>query len=40
MGFKAIKMRVHEFDIEKDIAHLRLARKVLGDDFIIGVDAN
>lgn len=40
MGFPGVKMRVHEFKIEKDISHIELARKTLGDDFTIGVDAN
>ncbi len=40
MGFTGVKMRVHDFEMAKDIAHLELARKTLGDDFVIGVDAN
>lgn len=40
MGFSGVKMRVHDFEMAKDIAHLKLARTTLGDDFIIGVDAN
>jgi L-alanine-DL-glutamate epimerase-like enolase superfamily enzyme len=40
MGFAGVKMRVHDFEISKDIAHIELARKTLGEDFIIGVDAN
>lgn len=40
MGFAGVKMRVHDFEMAKDMAHLELARKTLGDNFIIGVDAN
>jgi L-alanine-DL-glutamate epimerase-like enolase superfamily enzyme len=40
MGFSAVKLRVHDFDIREDIAAVDSARGHLGDDFIIGVDAN
>ena len=40
MGFTATKLRVHDFDMEKDIAIIEAARRHLGDDFTIGVDAN
>lgn len=40
MGFTATKLRVHDFDIENDIAIVEAARKHVGGDFIIGVDAN
>jgi L-alanine-DL-glutamate epimerase-like enolase superfamily enzyme len=40
MGFSAVKLRVHDFDIADDIAIVEAARRHLGDDFIVGVDAN
>jgi D-galactarolactone cycloisomerase len=40
MGFSAVKIRVHDFDIRDDIAGVEVARRHLGDDFVIGVDAN
>lgn len=40
MGFKAVKLRVHDFDFDKDIAVVEASRRHLGDDFAIGVDAN
>lgn len=40
MGFSAVKLRVHDFDIQKDIEVIEASRKHLGDDFTIGVDAN
>jgi len=40
MGFTATKLRVHDFDIRNDIAIIEAARAHVGEDFIIGVDAN
>ncbi len=40
MGFDAVKLRVHDFEIANDIATVEASRKHLGKDFIIGVDAN
>lgn len=40
MGFKAVKLRVHDFEFDKDIATVEASRRHLGDDFTIGVDAN
>ncbi len=40
MGFSATKLRVHDFDIRNDIAIIEAARAHLGEDFMIGVDAN
>ena len=40
MGFTATKLRVHDFDIRQDIAIIEAARRHVGDDFVIGVDAN
>ena len=40
MGFSAVKLRVHDFDIRKDIEIIEASRRHLGDDFVIGVDAN
>jgi L-alanine-DL-glutamate epimerase-like enolase superfamily enzyme len=40
MGFEAVKLRVHDFNIRDDIAIVEAVRKHAGDDLIIGVDAN
>jgi D-galactarolactone cycloisomerase len=40
MGFKTIKLRVHSFDLAEDVAQVEAARRAVGDDFGIGVDAN
>lgn len=40
MGFGGTKLRVHDFDIRDDLAIVEAARKHVGDDFTIGVDAN
>ncbi len=40
MGFSAVKLRVHDFDIREDIAVVEAARRHVGDVFVIGVDAN
>lgn len=41
-GIKAIKIRVHDphMNLENDTRILRECRKELGDDFVMGVDAN
>ncbi|WP_299976192.1 mandelate racemase/muconate lactonizing enzyme family protein [Desulfobacula sp.] len=39
-GFKTIKIRVHEFDVEKDISHVKAVVEAVGDKMTIGVDAN
>jgi len=40
MGFGAVKLRVHDFEMKDDIAIVEAVRKHAGDDFVIGVDAN
>jgi D-galactarolactone cycloisomerase len=40
MGFEAVKLRVHDVDIQRDIEIVAAARRHLGDSFTIGVDAN
>jgi L-alanine-DL-glutamate epimerase-like enolase superfamily enzyme len=40
MGFDAVKLRVHDFDLRRDIETVATAREHVGDDFTIGVDAN
>ncbi len=40
MGFKIVKLRVHDADISKDIAQLEAVRTAVGDTMKIGVDAN
>jgi len=39
-GIMAVKIRVHDPEQKNDVAILRDVRKELGDDFVIGVDAN
>ncbi len=39
-GFKTIKIRVHEFDVKKDISHVKAVVDAVGDKMTIGVDAN
>lgn len=39
-GFRSVKLRVHDFELEKDIEQLRQVRQAVGDDMQIGVDAN
>lgn len=39
-GFSTIKIRVHDFDVETDIAHVRAVVEAVGDRMAIGVDAN
>ncbi|MEX1309705.1 MAG: mandelate racemase/muconate lactonizing enzyme family protein [Candidatus Sulfomarinibacteraceae bacterium] len=40
MGFEAVKLRVHDFEMAADLALVKACRSHLGDDFVIGVDAN
>ena len=40
MGFTALKLRVHSFELAEDIAQLEAVRTAVGDDIQIGVDAN
>lgn len=39
-GFRTIKIRVHEYDVQKDIAHVKAVVDAVGDKMAIGVDAN
>ena len=39
-GFKTIKIRVHDFDVKKDIGHVKAVVDAVGDKMAIGVDAN
>lgn len=39
-GFDAVKLRVHDPDPAQDIAHILDTRRAVGDDVILGVDAN
>lgn len=39
-GFDIVKLRVHDHNIEKDIAQVRAVREAVGDSMEIGVDAN
>lgn len=40
MGFKIVKLRVHDNEIKNDIAQIEEVRKAVGDTMVIGVDAN
>ncbi len=40
LGFSAVKLRVHDFEMAIDLALIEAARGHFGDDFVIGVDAN
>ncbi len=40
MGFKIVKLRVHEHDPDKDIAQIKTVRKAVNDKIKLGVDAN
>lgn len=40
MGFKGIKLRVHDFDEDKDIAQVKAVAQNVGSKLKIGVDAN
>jgi L-alanine-DL-glutamate epimerase-like enolase superfamily enzyme len=39
-GFEAVKLRVHDFDLQEDIRQIETVRKAVGDAMQIGVDAN
>ncbi|MEW5733649.1 MAG: mandelate racemase/muconate lactonizing enzyme family protein [Thermodesulfobacteriota bacterium] len=39
-GFRSIKLRVHDFDVEKDIEQVAAVCKALGDKMTVGVDVN
>ena len=39
-GFKAVKLRVHAPTLEEDIEQIETTRKGVGDDVVLGVDAN
>jgi L-alanine-DL-glutamate epimerase-like enolase superfamily enzyme len=39
-GFDTVKLRVHDATLEQDIAHIRDTRKAVGDEVMLGVDAN
>ncbi len=39
-GFRSVKLRVHDFEPEKDIEQIRVVRQAVGDSMEIGVDAN
>lgn len=39
-GFRSVKLRVHDFQIEKDIQQVEAVAKAMGDKMKIGVDAN
>ena len=39
-GFKSIKLRVHDFDVKKDIKQVEAVCKAMGDKMKIGVDVN
>jgi O-succinylbenzoate synthase len=39
-GFKAVKLKVGQLTILKDIERVRLARKILGDEIALRLDAN
>jgi L-alanine-DL-glutamate epimerase-like enolase superfamily enzyme len=40
MGFKAIKLRVHNFDPAEDVAQAEAVRREAGDSLVLGADAN
>ncbi|MBW2060737.1 MAG: mandelate racemase/muconate lactonizing enzyme family protein [Deltaproteobacteria bacterium] len=39
-GFKTVKLRVKNVDLKDDIRHVEMVRKGVGDDMVLGVDAN
>ncbi|MCC7367454.1 MAG: mandelate racemase/muconate lactonizing enzyme family protein [Chloroflexi bacterium] len=39
-GWRAMKLRLHDWTIKEDIAQVEGVRKAMGDDFVILVDAN
>ncbi len=40
MGFKIVKLRVHDHELEKDIEQIKTVREAVGDTIKLGVDAN
>jgi D-galactarolactone cycloisomerase len=40
MGFKAVKLRVHSFDLTEDMARVEAVRRAVGGSMDISVDAN
>jgi D-galactarolactone cycloisomerase len=39
-GWRATKLRLHDWTIKEDLAQVEAVRKAMGDDFVILVDAN
>ena len=39
-GFGAVKLRVHADTLEEDVTQIRVTRRGVGDDVVLGVDAN
>jgi D-galactarolactone cycloisomerase len=39
-GWRAIKLRLHDWTLQADIAQVEAVRRVMGDDFVILTDAN
>lgn len=39
-GFEAVKLRVHDWTLEEDIAQIRETRQGVGPEVVLGVDAN
>lgn len=39
-GFRAVKLRVHAATLDEDVAQVRAVRQAVGDDVVLGVDAN
>ena len=39
-GFDAVKLRVHDQGVERDIEHIVETRRAVGDELVLGVDAN
>jgi L-alanine-DL-glutamate epimerase-like enolase superfamily enzyme len=39
-GFKTAKLRVKNVELKEDIRHISMIRKGVGDDMVLGVDAN
>lgn len=40
MGFKIVKLRVHDHELHKDIEQIKTVRETVGDKVKLGVDAN
>src|SRR5205085_11810154 len=39
-GWRATKLRLHDWTMREDLAQVEAVRKAMGDDFVILVDAN